>query len=97
MVAELLPFVYVGDVYLHDGALQTADTVLQGDAGMGVGSGVQHDAVIGESHLLQLVDQFALDVALVVFNLHVGEFLFQFRKVALEGVAAIDAGFADTQ
>ena len=52
------------------GAAQRADAVVQGDAGVRVGTGVEYDAVEGESHLLHLVDHLTLYVALKVFQFH---------------------------
>ena len=54
MMAELLTLVYIRDVNLYARALQTADAILQGNAGMGVGTGVEHHAIVGEAHFLQL-------------------------------------------
>jgi len=70
-MAELLTFVYVGDMYLYTRALEAADAVLQGDAGMGVGTSVEHHAIVRETYLLQLVDKFALYVALIIFYLNI--------------------------
>ena len=97
MVTELFALVYIGDVYLHHGALHAADAVLQGYAGVCVGTGVEHHAVVGEPHLLQLVDQLTLYVALIVVYLHIGILGFQLGQVALEGIAAVDARLPDTK
>ena len=48
-------------------------------------------------HLLHLVDELALDVALVITELHIGEQLPQLREVSLETARAIDAGLAHAQ
>ena len=97
MMAELLTLVYIRDVNLYARTLQAADAILQGNAGMGVGTGVEHHAIVGEAHFLQLVDELALDVALVILNLHIRILSLQLRQVALEGVAAVNAWFADAQ
>ena len=74
-MTELLALVYVRDVYLDDGTLQTPDAVVQGHAGMGIGPCVEHDAVVAakEARLLHLVDQLALHVALIVVYLQLGK------------------------
>jgi len=97
MMAELLALVYVGDMYLYHRALQTADAVLQGDAGVGVGSGVEHHAIVAEAYFLKLVDELALDVALIILYLDVGVFGFQLRQIALERIAAINTRLSYAQ
>ena len=97
MMAELLTLVYIRDVNFYARTLQAADAILQGNAGMGVGTGVEHHAIVGEAHFLQLVDELALDVALVILNLHIRKLSLQLRQVALEGIAAVNAWFADAQ
>ena len=73
VVTELLALVDIRDMYLDDRALQRADAVVQGYAGMGVGTGVEHDAVaLAKARLLHLVDELTLDVALIVININVG-------------------------
>ena len=72
-MTELLTLVDIGDVHLDNWALQRADAVVQGYAGMGVGTGVEHNAVAApEAHLLHLVDEAALDITLIVGYLDVG-------------------------
>ena len=97
MVAELLTLVYVADVNLYDRALERAYAVVQCYAGMGVRPGVEYHAVIGEAHTLQLINQFSLDVALVVLQFHTGKTLLQLRKVALKTVVAVYARFANAK
>ena len=69
-VAEIFTCIHIADMHLNDRTFQRADAILQGYAGVGIGTGIQHDAVVTESHLLHLVDQFTLDVALVIVKLH---------------------------
>lgn len=97
MVAELLALVDVGDVNLDDGAAQRADAVVQRYAGVGVGTGVKHNAVVGEAHLLHLVDKLALYVALIVLDVHVRVFRLELWQILFEGRRAVDAGFAGAQ
>ena len=98
-MAELLALVNITDMYLYDGAAQAADTVLQGHAGVGVGSGIEHDAVVApeEARLLHLVDELALHVALIVVYLYIRVFLPQLGQIAVERLAAVDARFALSQ
>ena len=71
MVAELLALVDVRDVHLDDRTLQRAYAIVQGHGGMRVRPGIEHNAVEGEAHLLHLVDEFTLDIALIVGNLDI--------------------------
>ena len=96
-MAELLAFVHVGNMNLHHRALQRANAVLQGDARMGVGTCVEHDAVGLEAHLLQLVDQLTLDVALVIGNLHIGELGAKCGQKLVERRRAVDAWLTRAQ
>ena len=57
---------------------------MQGYRRVGVGTCVEHDAVVGEAYLLHLVDKFSLDIALVVLDsnvrilcLQLGQILFK--------------------
>ena len=99
LVTELLTLMHVGDVHLDDRTLQRTDAVVQGHAGVGVGSGIQYNTVVApkESRLLHLVDQFAFHVTLEIVDLHLWEPLAQFRQVVLERLRAIDARLPLTQ
>ena len=95
----LLALMHIADMHLHDGAMERADAVEQRDARVSVGTGVEHDArtVGGEAHLLHLVDQLALNVALVIAELHIGEELLQLREVCFEAAVPVDAGLTHAQ
>ena len=96
MMAELLALVDVGYVNLHNGAFQRTDAVLQGYAGVSIGAGIEDDAVVAaeESRLLHLVDELALNVTLVVVDLHRGIVFAQQGEVVLERFATVDAWLA---
>ncbi len=68
-MAKLLSGVHVRDMNLHDRRGERADTIEQGNAGVGVSTCVEHDTIVRKAHFLQLVDEFTLDVALVIINL----------------------------
>ena len=68
MVTELLTLVNVRDVYLDDWRLQRTDAVVQSYGSMGVGTCIQHNAIIGEAYLLHLIDEFALHIALEILD-----------------------------
>ena len=89
MVAELLALVHVADVHLHHGAFDGADAVEQGYGRVGVGSRIEHDAVGGEANLLHLVDELALDVALIVAQFHFRKSPLEFWQVVLKLTLAV--------
>ncbi len=93
-VAELLSLMHIADVHFDDRRLYGLYAVRQCYAGVGVGSGVQHDAVGRESHFLHLVYQLALDVALVIVNLHIGKLRRQLWQKLLERAASVDVRLA---
>jgi len=96
-MTELLALVYIGDMHLYARAFHAADAILQGNAGVGVGTRIEHYAIVGEAYFLQLVDKLALDVALIVFYLYIRVFSLQLRQIALERVAAINAWLSNAQ
>ena len=64
---------------------------------MGVGTGIEDDAVVGEAHLLHLVNHLSLDITLEVVYLNVVILLAQLCKIVVERAAAVDAWFANAQ
>ena len=91
VVAEFLAFVDIGDVHLDGGTLQGTDAVLQRHARMGIGTSIEHNAIESEAHLLHLVDQFALDVALIILYFHIGISRPKLGQVVFKGIVAVDA------
>ena len=94
MVAELLTLVNIGYVHLDYRRTERAYAVLQGDARVGVGTGVEHYAAAREASLLHLVDEFAFDVALIITYLDVGICGTKRLQIVVERAAAIYSGFA---
>ena len=93
MAAIFLAVVHITYMYFHHRNGNGTNAVLQRNAGMGVRTGVQHDAVVGESHLLQLVDEFAFHIALIVFNVCIGTiqgFGMDSYRLAVEALKGID-------
>ena len=64
---------------------------------MRVCAGVEHDAVVGESHLLQLRYQFPFDVALIVVDVDVGIALSQSVEIGFHRVRTVYSRFACAQ
>ena len=96
-MAKLLSLMHIRDVHLDDRTFQRTDAVVQGNAGMGIGTCIQHDAVIREAHFLHLIDQLTLHVALKVVYLYVRVSALQLRQVSLKRLAAIDARLPASQ
>ena len=89
----------VGNVHFDDGRFDGANAVAEGDARVRVGTGVQHDTVESpEASLLQVVDQFALDIALRIVDFHlVGVLLAKLLQKRLKRATAVDFRLATTQ
>ena len=96
-MAERLTLVYITDVYLDDRTFQGTDTIVQGYGGMGIGSGIEHDTVVGESHLLHLVDQLSLDIALVILQLYIRIAGTQLGKVVIKRAVPVDTWLTHTE
>jgi hypothetical protein len=96
-MSELLALVHIANVYLNDRAFQRTDAVVQGYRGMGVGSCVEHDAVVGKAYFLHLVNQLSLHIALIVFYLYIGILCLQLRQILIERCRAVDAWLASAQ
>lgn len=94
---QRLALVDVGDVHFHYRSRQSADAIGQSQARMGVGTGVENDAIAAESHLLQSVDEFSFHVALIVVDVHIGKRSPQHRQICLERRPPVDLWFACAQ
>jgi len=65
-MAVWLAAVDVCDVDFYDGGGDEFDGVGYGDGGVGIGGGVEYDAVGGEAHGVELVDECAFAIGLEV-------------------------------
>jgi len=97
MMAELLTLVYVGDMYFYYRTFHAAYAILQSNAGVGIGSSVEHDTIVGEPHFLQFVDELPLNVTLVILDFYIRKLSLEVWKVAFERIAAIDAWLTNSQ
>ena len=94
MAAVLLAGIDVADVDLDDGRGDGGNGIVDGHAGVAVAAGVEDDAVGGEAHLMEAVDEFPLDVALVVDDFYVKELLPKAVNHFLHGGMSIDGRLA---
>lgn len=97
MVTELFALVDIGNVHFNDRALQRTDAVVQRHGSVGVCPRIEDDAVKGETHLLHLVNQLPLDIALVVVYLHVGVLCPKLGQILVEGRRTVNARLTGTQ
>ena len=79
---------------LYDRRCDGADGIVESYAGVGVGTGIEDDAIDGEAHLMEFVDEGALMIALEIVYLHVGVLRPQLLQIVIEGASTIDVGFA---
>jgi hypothetical protein len=91
---ESFALVNVGNVHFNHRRADGTYAIGERNAGVGVGSGVKHDAIALKSHGLQLVDKFTLDVALKVIYLYIGEASTQTGQEIVERRGTINAWFA---
>ena len=90
LVTERLTAVDVADVNLDHGGGDGSNGIGDGYRRVGVTAGIQDDAAVVKSHLLQAVHNLPLDVALIDVNLVLGVALNQFLQILVEGAVAID-------
>lgn len=98
-LAKLLALADIGDVDLYCWNADGFDGVEQGDGGVGVGGGVDDDAVCGAVAGLNLVDEVAFVVALVDLYIDAARFGVVVDEGAEVGVggAAVDIRLADAE
>ena len=82
---------YIRDVYLDYRCLERTDAVLESDGGVSVCTSIKHNTIVAKANLLHLVNQFTLNVALIVLDVYVGKALTQLRQVRVERRRTIDA------
>lgn len=96
VVAIFLAGKDIGDVDLHHGCRDGKEGVAQGYGGVAVATEVDDEAVAGETCLLDAVDEFTLDIALIVADFHVGEQPTEAVDNFLQGGGTVDLGLATT-
>ena len=84
-------------MHLHHWRGDGADAVAEGHTRMRIASSVEDDAVGGESHLLELVDELALDVRLEIIYLDDRIAQAQSFEIVVERSVPVDVRFALSQ
>ena len=85
MATILLSGIDIADVHLDDRSGNGSDGIVDGHTGVAIASSIEDDAVGGEAHLMQTVDDFAFDIALVLAYLGFGETAMQVSNHLLHG------------
>lgn len=99
VMSEGLASVDVAEVNFDEGNQYRVERIADGDAGVGIGGGVDQQAVEAGARRLEPIDDFPFDVGLVEGNLDVqgsGE-LGQAPVDPLKALAAVDLGLALTE
>ena len=73
------------------------DGVRNGDRGVGVGTGVEHDAVVVEAHLMDLRDDLTFRIALEILQIVFRVAFLQYLEILVEGSVAVHRRFASSQ
>ncbi len=84
----------IANMHLNHGGGDGGDGIVDGDAGVAVAPSIEDDAVGSEAHLMEAVDEFPLDVALVVADFYVKELLPKAVNHFLHGGMSIDGRLA---
>lgn len=87
----------VADVDFYYGCLQAPYAVLQGYAGVCVGTCIQDDAVEIESYFLHFIDEFALYVALKIGELNVRILRGELSEIVFKRLLSVDFRFTHAQ
>ena len=94
MVTVIFAGKNVGDMDLDFGGRDSEEGVTQGDRSVAVAAKVDNETISREARLLDMINKFPLNVALIVANFHVGELFLETVDDFLHGGCAVDLGFA---
>ena len=96
-MTKLLSGVYIRDMNLNHWGSERANTVEQGYAGVGVGTCIENNAVVGEPYFLHFINQLAFNVTLVVGQLYRWILALQVVEKCIESGLAIDVWLSTSQ
>lgn len=85
---------YVGYVYFHHGCGDAPNGVGNGNGGVCVGAGVEHNAVVGEACCVEFVDDFAFVVGLEIADFYRGAIGLQLFQVVLKILMSVHGRLA---
>ncbi len=57
---------YIGDMYFNYRRLDRCNSITDGDRCVSIACGIEYDTIMIESDALDLIDQFALDITLII-------------------------------
>ena len=66
VMTELFSCVYITNMHFYYGATEAAYAVVEGDAGVGVGTGIEHNAVGRKASAMNLIDYRSLAITLEI-------------------------------
>lgn len=92
MAAVLFTGKDIANMHLYHRGGNGSNSIVDGDAGVAVASCVEDDAVGGEAYFMEAINDFSLDVALVVADFYVREFLPKAVYHLFHGGMSIDGG-----
>ena len=93
-MTKFFAFVDIGDVYFERGSSHPGDSVRDSHRSVSITSCIEQNRIKGEAHLMDLVDQLPLYVALEIVEFNLRKALLQLLEIILKGLAAIDFRFS---
>ena len=94
MAAVLFTGKDIANMHLNHRGGNGSNSIVDSHTGMAVATRIKHYAVGSEAHLMEAVDKFPLDVALVVADFYVKELLPKAVNHFLHGGMSIDGRLA---
>ena len=96
-MTESFPFCRVRNMNLDHGTGNRRNSIRDSNRSMRVGSSIQNNPVIGESHFMNFIDKLPLHVRLVIIDLDHRVEISQPRQVLLERGFPVNIFFPDSQ
>jgi len=90
MLAEGLSFIDIGNVHFNDRRINSSNRISDGDGGVGVGPGIENDAVVTEAHFVELINNLPFVITLEILEVSFLEHAPQMEQGILKGVFTVD-------
>lgn len=84
-------------MHFHHRRFDSRNGIADSHRRMGVSTWIENNAINGETHILQVIDQFTFHVALKILKLHIGVFFLQGRKICFKILVAVYFRFSFSQ
>lgn len=95
--AIFFPCKYIGDMNFYNRYPDGGNSVRQADAGMGIGAGIQDNAVLTGPAGVQVIDQLTFDITLKITQPGVWVLHGQLVKIAFKSLTAINSRLTGSQ